>query len=1055
MKNKAIYWCAFITLVFLCLPITALAADNPVGVAYRGHIQDVGDYPSDGSWVDSPEIIGTEGQSKRIEGFEIKLTGDVPEGMEMRYNVHVQNKGWLYDEDDVTNWPKDGAYAGTRGESLRIEAVKIVLTDSDGKAVSGYSVQYRGHVQNVGDLPADESEWIKDGDQLGTVGSSLRLEALLVKVVKTVVEPVVYDKAGTYGPEAGTEVINGDVIIKADGITLRNLHINGDLYIGTDQVVEKADESTAATINEDQINTETTITGYSEIELQQLYIEFFTKPSAGTSLTITGSPSQAFLFSLPGGTQFTATTPATGAGMGAPMQITAGSSSGSAGGVSVGGAIGSLSLLTPGTQVFLAPGCLVQLFSLQPGALNCGILTPLTGVIQSAVVQAPGAIFSGPGAIQQADIQASGAVFATRPSAFTVAPGVAAPPSMPALPDSGGGGGYTPTQNPVTFSLFSGTVDSGTTVTMSSSGADFIYYTTDGTDPSTATGASGTTKVSGHSVTLTITQALNIKALATRAGYLNSGVTSKTYTLSPSADLSSIVISPAAGSFNFSSTTYDYSNVTVANDVEGITVTPSGNGNGVITVNGTVVASGAQLATPIPVSYKIETTITITNQEQGKAPKTYTIKVTPSSGIVTPIVSKLKATFAATTTPLDLNTSGIFGIKPGTTGSLTNVVFTSSDATVITSGTSADGTIPILKDGTVNLTFVAASVTLDGITYPNVSLNHVVIAVTSTAYLAKVNSGTGTVDDYAAAGIAGVVDGNLSGINQAVAVARAASAGTELNKDAIQTVVADYLAGANNFAVALENSNSKIQTEAFNLNITSAKDSYGNLLSGNKTITVTSDQGDLSYNQAVTFANGTVMVPISLSKIGEHALTVAVNGVIPIQNQAVTVYSKLNFSPANTVSGYDAANGSVVVIPPDNNGIPVTGIGYRVFYQKQSLTAITIPASVTSIGVDAFRECTELVTIVIPKNVTIIDAAAFYNCSKLGSVTFAGDSLLTTIGASAFNACPLTTITNIPAGVTIDPTAGTMGENGDGFIGIYANTAGTYTYNSSTWSKQS
>lgn len=713
------------------------------------------------------------------------------------------------------------------------------------------------------------------------------------------------------------------------------------------------------------------------------------------------------------------------------MQITAGSGSGSAGGVSVGGAIGSLSLLTPGTQVFLAPGCLVQLFSLQPGALNCGILTPLTGVIQSAVVQAPGAIFSGPGAIQQADIQASGAVFATRPSAFTVAPGVAAPPSMPALPDSGGGGGYTPTQNPVTFSLFSGTVDSGTTVTMSSSGADFIYYTTDGTDPSTATGASGTTKVSGHSVTLTITQALNIKALATRAGYLNSGVTSKTYTLSPSADLSSIVISPAAGSFNFSSTTYDYSNVTVANDVEGITVTPSGNGNGVITVNGTVVASGAQLATPIPVSYKIETTITITNQEQGKAPKTYTIKVTPSSGTVTPIVSKLKATFAATTTPLDLNTSGIFGIKPGTTGSLTNVVFTSSDATMITSGTSADGTIPILKDGTVNLTFVAASVTLDGITYPDVSLNHVVIAVTSTAYLAKVNSGTGTVDDYAAAGIAGVVAGNLDGINLAVTTARAT--GVELDKTTIQNLVNGYVSGANNFALALENSNSKIQNEAFNLNITSAKDSYGNLLNGDQTITLTSNQSDcLTYNQTVSFANGTAMVSLYLSKIGEHALTVAVNGVIPIQNQAVTVYSKLNFSPANTVSGYDAANGSVVVIPPDNNGIPVTGIGYGVFYQKQSLTAITIPASVT-----------------------IIDAAAFYYCQKLGSVTFAGDSLLTTIGASAFNACPLTTITNIPAGVTIDPTAGTMGENGDGFIGIYANTAGTYTYNSSTWSKQS
>jgi len=164
-----------------------------VGVAYRGHIQDRGDYPLDGSWIDSPEIIGTTGQSKRIEGFEIKLTGDVPadlqNGLELRYNVHVQNKGWLYDENDSSDWPKDGAYAGTRGNSLRIEAVKIVLTDSDGQPLPGYAVQYRGHVQNLGDLPADETQWLADGEQLGTVGSSLRLEALLVQVVKTAVDP--------------------------------------------------------------------------------------------------------------------------------------------------------------------------------------------------------------------------------------------------------------------------------------------------------------------------------------------------------------------------------------------------------------------------------------------------------------------------------------------------------------------------------------------------------------------------------------------------------------------------------------------------------------------------------------------------------------------------------------------------------------------------------------------------------------------------------------------------------------------------------------------------
>ena len=166
------------------ISLSFTVTEAPVTVAYRGHIQNIGDYPLDGSWVNSPEPIGTVGQSKRIEGFEIRLEDAVPAGMELRYNVHVENKGWLYDESDCTDWPKDGAYAGTRGESLRIEAVKLVLTDKDGKPYPGYSVYYRGHVQNIGDLPTKSADWYTDGEKLGTVGSSLRLEALLVKVVK-------------------------------------------------------------------------------------------------------------------------------------------------------------------------------------------------------------------------------------------------------------------------------------------------------------------------------------------------------------------------------------------------------------------------------------------------------------------------------------------------------------------------------------------------------------------------------------------------------------------------------------------------------------------------------------------------------------------------------------------------------------------------------------------------------------------------------------------------------------------------------------------------------
>ncbi len=170
----------------------APVTEESVTVAYRGHIQNIGDYPLDGSWVNSPELIGTVGQSKRIEGFEIRLGDAAPAEMELRYNVHVENKGWLYDENNCADWPKDGAYAGTRGESLRIEAVKLVLTDKDGKPYPGYSVYYRGHVQNVGDLPTESADWYTDGEKLGTVGSALRLEALLVKVVKNETDLTAY-----------------------------------------------------------------------------------------------------------------------------------------------------------------------------------------------------------------------------------------------------------------------------------------------------------------------------------------------------------------------------------------------------------------------------------------------------------------------------------------------------------------------------------------------------------------------------------------------------------------------------------------------------------------------------------------------------------------------------------------------------------------------------------------------------------------------------------------------------------------------------------------------
>ncbi|PKM59314.1 MAG: hypothetical protein CVU99_14075, partial [Firmicutes bacterium HGW-Firmicutes-4] len=257
----------------------------PLGVAYRTHVQNLGDQPQpDGSWVAGPEAMGTRGQGLRMEGFWIKLTGAVPADAGITYQVHVQNKGWM---TPVSN----GAFAGTSGQSLRIEAIRISLDN-----LEDYDVYYRGHVQNRGDLPQTDGTWgwVKNGADLGSTGSSLRLEELEVKIVRRdtsltayneLIETIgklaaadytpeswatlqaaidtnpvteaslqadvdaataaieaayealalkvmaVYDVPGTYGPETGSETIAGSVVITVSGVTLQNLVIEGDLTI--------------------------------------------------------------------------------------------------------------------------------------------------------------------------------------------------------------------------------------------------------------------------------------------------------------------------------------------------------------------------------------------------------------------------------------------------------------------------------------------------------------------------------------------------------------------------------------------------------------------------------------------------------------------------------------------------------------------------------------------------------------------------------------------------------------------------------------------------------
>jgi len=105
-----------------------------------------------------------------------------------------------------------------------------------------------------------------------------------------------------------------------------------------------------------------------------------------------------------------------------------------------------------------------------------------------------------------------------------------------------------------------------------------------------------------------------------------------------------------------------------------------------------------------------------------------------------------------------------------------------------------------------------------------------------------------------------------------------------------------------------------------------------------------------------------------------------------------------------------------VRIPPSIQNNPVTGIGERAFFQRRSLTGVTIPNSVTGIGYSAFWGCTSLKSVTIPNSVTGIGDEAFSRCTSLASITIPNS--VTGIGEGTFYGCTSLKSITIPNSVT-------------------------------------
>ena len=134
-------------------------------VEYQLHIQGDG---WEKAWAKNGAQAGSTGQSKRAEAIKIKISDNSK--LNVEYRTHVQTAGW------DKSWTKNGEIAGTTGQSKRLEAIQIKLTGED---ASKYDIYYCTHSSGYGWL-----NWAKNGEVAGTTGIARAIEAIQIKIVK-------------------------------------------------------------------------------------------------------------------------------------------------------------------------------------------------------------------------------------------------------------------------------------------------------------------------------------------------------------------------------------------------------------------------------------------------------------------------------------------------------------------------------------------------------------------------------------------------------------------------------------------------------------------------------------------------------------------------------------------------------------------------------------------------------------------------------------------------------------------------------------------------------
>lgn len=142
---------------------------NDMGVKYRAHCQTIGDCAE----VRDGQTAGTTGYGLRMEGFWLNLEDAAKKlgaDLKVKAKVHEQKTGW----EDLGYVSKD-TLIGSKGQSKRLEAIILEIEGLP----EGYELQYRTHIQTIG-----WTGWVAAGFASGSVGFRKGIEAIQIRIVK-------------------------------------------------------------------------------------------------------------------------------------------------------------------------------------------------------------------------------------------------------------------------------------------------------------------------------------------------------------------------------------------------------------------------------------------------------------------------------------------------------------------------------------------------------------------------------------------------------------------------------------------------------------------------------------------------------------------------------------------------------------------------------------------------------------------------------------------------------------------------------------------------------